>query len=131
MKSVYSSASLLFIMLMGLLQGCSVGLALDGADNPDLSIIHKGATQFQVELEIGKSVRWYPDEKKGQYHFTTGESGSAGRAVAHAAGDILTFGLWEIIGTPIEAVQSHDRWLVDIWYDEESFVVKWDGPRRR
>lgn len=118
------------LMTLGL-GGCSVGMALHGADNPDIAAVRVGATRYAVESELGRPRRWDAEERRALYHFTTGEEGSAGRAMGHAVGDVLTLGLWEVVGTPIEAVQTHSDWAVDVWYDQDDIVARVAGPRRR
>lgn len=48
---------------------------------------------------------------------------SAGRAAGHAALDILTLGLWELVGTPIEGAAS-DELAVTVDYDRNDRVTK-------
>ena len=53
------------------------------------------------------------------YLLVKGNESSAGRAIGHGVMDVLTLGLWEVIGTPIEAVagtEKHDRFV--IYYDQ-------------
>jgi len=51
----------------------------------------------------------------------SGDEPSAGRAVGHAALDVLTLGLWEVIGTPIEMVQGRSYHAV-VTYTTEGTV---------
>lgn len=131
MVAFRAAALLALLLLIATGSGCSVGMALHGADNPDRATLREGADRADIEMTFGKPKNWDEAEKRALYHYTTGEDGSAGRAIAHAAGDVLTFGLWEVVGTPIEAVQSHTPWALDVWYSDQSRVVRWDGPRRR
>ena len=43
------------------------------------------------------------------YEYEIGNKPSAGRAIGHGVMDILTLGLWEIIGTPIEGFQGEKK----------------------
>ena len=113
------------------LSGCSVGMALHGADNPDIGVIRVGQPRSVVESELGRPKTFDLEERRALYEYTTGESGSAGRAIAHGVGDVLTLGLWEVVGTPVEAVQKHTFWSMSIWYTEEDAVLRWEEPRRR
>jgi hypothetical protein len=56
--------------------------------------------------------------------FTQGYSKGAkvGRAVFHGAADVLTLGLWEVAGTPIEAVADGTPIKVEVYYDEKNCV---------
>jgi hypothetical protein len=51
------------------------------------------------------------------YEYQTGNEPSTGRAVAHGTMDVITFGLWEIIGTPIEGF-SGDTYRLAVTYNE-------------
>jgi len=110
------------------LLGCSVGMALDGADNPDMAVLRPGTSRSVVEREFGRPKSWVPDQRRALYEYTTGESGSAGRAIAHGVGDVLTLGLWEVVGTPVEATQGHDHWHVNVYYTPDSIVERSDDP---
>jgi hypothetical protein len=56
------------------------------------------------------------------YRYEVGNEPSAGRAAGHAVLDVLTLGLWEIAGTPIEAVQG-EKYTATIVYDGNDKVV--------
>jgi hypothetical protein len=45
------------------------------------------------------------------YSYELGNAPSAGRAIGHGVMDVLTLGLWEVVGTPIEAFQGETRRL--------------------
>lgn len=53
------------------------------------------------------------------YEYIVGNEPSTGRAVGHAAMDVLTLGVWEIIGTPIEAMNQGEKINVTIRYDSD------------
>jgi hypothetical protein len=44
--------------------------------------------------------------------------------VLHGAADVLTLGLWEVVGTPIEGYANGTKVSVEITYDREERVVK-------
>ena len=107
------------------LSGCSVGMALSGKPDPNLTAIHIGSTRGEVELQLGKpvdTVSLGEGARLDTYEFEKGNEPSPGRAVAHGVMDVLTLGLWEIAGTPIEAVQG-DTYRVKIQYDGDDKVV--------
>ncbi len=56
------------------------------------------------------------------YQYEVGNEPSAGRAVGHGVMDVLTLGLWEIIGTPIEAVQG-DKYELTVTYDKTDHAI--------
>ena len=121
------------LLAVGLLGGCSVGMALSGKDTPDLGAVKLGATRGEVELHLGPPVASSTLEngfRADRYEYEVGNDPSAGRAIGHAAMDVLTFGAWEIIGTPIEGFKGTDR-VVVITYDANDRVVqiKGTGPK--
>lgn len=109
----------------GGLSGCSVGMALSGSENPDLGAIRTGASRGEIELHLGspiKSTLLEGGQRADLYEYEIGNEPSAGRAAGHAAMDVLTLGIWEIVGTPIEGVQG-ERYHATIVYDENDKVV--------
>ena len=108
------------------LSGCSVGMALSGDENPDLGAIKVGSTRGEVEMHLGSPVRSSSGENGTRtdiYEYEIGNEPSAGRAVAHGFADVLTLGLWEIAGTPIEAVQG-ETYQATVIYDEQDRVAE-------
>jgi hypothetical protein len=109
----------------GLLSGCSVGMALSGSQNPDLGAVRTGATRGEIELHLGSAIRSALLEggrRADVYQYEVGNEPSAGRAAGHAVMDVLTLGIWEIVGTPIEGVQG-EKYTATIVYDESDRVV--------
>ena len=62
-----------------------------------------------------------------RYSYTIGNKPSAARAIGHGVMDVLTFGLWEVVGTPIEAfaVKHYDMMVT---YDEQQRVLAVNEP---
>jgi hypothetical protein len=107
------------------LSGCSVGMALSGDENPDLGAIKVGSTRGEVEMHLGSPVRSSSGENGTRtdiYEYGVGNEPSAGRAVAHGFADVLTLGLWEVAGTPIEAGQG-ETYEATVTYDERDRVA--------
>ena len=107
--------------VFSLLCGCSVGMALSGKEEPDLGAIHVGSTRGEIELHLGSPVKTttFPDGKRVDiYEYEIGNEPSAGRAAMHGAMDVLTIGLWEIIGTPVEGLQG-EKHRIAITYDSK------------
>jgi hypothetical protein len=114
------------LLLAICLTGCSVGMALSGSDAPDLSVVQPGADRGTVELQLGSPVDVVTNDEGCtvcKYEFETGNEPSAGRAVFHGAMDVLTFGAWEIIGTPIEGFQGKKRQVM-ITYDQTDKITE-------
>lgn len=55
--------------------------------------------------------------------YQVGNEPSAGRAVAHGVMDVLTLGIWEIAGTPIEAIQG-ETYQATVAYDHQDRVTE-------
>jgi hypothetical protein len=113
------------IIVVGALSGCSVGMALSGSENPDLGAIRVGASRGEVELHLGspiKSTLLEDGRRADIYAYEIGNEPSGGRAAGHAVMDVLTLGIWEVVGTPIEGVQG-EKYNATIVYDENDRVV--------
>lgn len=96
-------------MLTAALTGCSVGMALSGKPEPDLAACHVGASESEIEKQLGPpvSVSALPDGSRScSYEYELGNVPSGGRALVHGTMDVLTLGLWEAVGTPAEASQG-------------------------
>jgi len=107
-----------------LLSGCSVGMAMSGKQDPNLGAFRVSSTRGEVELQLGSPITsiTIPDGKRmDMYEYELGNAPSAGRAIGHGVMDILTLGLWEVVGTPIEGFQGEKRRL-SIVYDKNDRV---------
>lgn len=108
------------------LNTCSVGMALSGKKDPDLSVIRKGADRSEVELQLGSPIKTSLREDgttTSIYEYEVGNEPSPGRAVAHGAMDFLTLGLWEVVGTPVEVINGN-KYQITINYDNQEHVIK-------
>lgn len=106
------------------LSGCSVVMAAKGSHPPDLSQVRKGASRAEIELALGAAESTFRHERGSTsiYQFEADNEPSPGRAVAHGAMDVFTFGIWEAIGTPIELSMGQTQVLV-IEFDQADRVV--------
>lgn len=107
------------------LTACSVGMALQGQNEPDLKVVKSGATRTDVELQLGAPLK-IDQHQDGTctavYEYEVGREPSAGRAVAHGAMDVMTLGLWEVIGTPVEVCKG-DKLNLIVTYDQNGRIV--------
>ena len=105
--------------------GCSVGMALSGSANPDLGAVRIGATRGEIEIELGNAI-YVTTLNNGNridiYEYEIGNEPSTGRAIGHAAMDVLTVGIWEVIGTPIEGVQG-EKYHATVTCDQFGTVI--------
>jgi hypothetical protein len=96
------------------LTGCSVGMAMSGKEAPNLGAFGIGSPRGQVEMQMGQpisSTTLSDGTRVDLYSYELGNAPSAGRAIGHGVMDVLTLGLWEVVGTPIEAFQGETRRL--------------------
>jgi hypothetical protein len=103
--------------------GCSIILAATGKPDPDLSVVQVGATREAVEAELGSPYleRMSPiGQAHVTYRFPIGVDGDTDRAMDHAGADMATYGLWEIVGTPVEL--AHDA----LSQGEITVIYDWD-----
>ncbi len=115
-----------------LTSGCSVGMAMSGKKNPNLGAIHEGSSRGEVELQLGSPIRsltHMDGTRTDIYEYEIGNEPSAGRAVGHGVMDLLTLGLWEVVGTPIEGVQG-DKYEITLLYDEDDRVQAINNTRK-
>ena len=120
---IYEKGVLLVLVLI-VLSGCSVGMAISGKEEPNLSAFRVGSTRGEVELQLGSPVSSVttPEGKRvDMYEYELGNKPSGGRAIGHGVMDLLTLGLWEVIGTPIEGFQGEKK-RVTIRYDAKDIV---------
>ncbi len=119
---------LLALLCLVVLQACSVGMALSGKESPALGVIRVGASRGEIEMQLGPPVEILDQDDKriDVYEYEVGNEPSAGRAIGHGVMDILTFGLWEVIGTPIEGMQGTKK-RITIYYDENDVVTRLGG----
>ena len=118
-------AALLTVSICVPVQACSVGMAMSGSENPDLGAIKVGASRGEVELHLGTAIKTTPLPDGGRadvYAYEIGNEPSAGRAVGHGVMDVLTLGIWEVVGTPIEAFQG-ETYHATITYDASDKVA--------
>jgi hypothetical protein len=118
-KSFVVAAALFATLSCG---GCSVYMAASGSKEPNLANVHRGASRSDIEVALGQPKSINP-QQGGQtaavYEYTVGDEPSKGRAVGHGVMDVLTFGLWEVVGTPIEALNRGDKVKVNVLYDKD------------
>ena len=102
--------------------GCSVFMAAKQPGAKDLDLLKVGTSRSMLLAEFGlPTVSEVRDGKKSEiFKFVQGYSSGAkaGRAFFHGAADVVTLGLWEVVGTPTEAVFSGDEMAYEIRYDD-------------
>lgn len=107
------------------ISGCAVGMALHGRPDVDLAALHIGQPRDEVIMILGQPIKTATLEEGRMdiFECQKGNAPSTGRAVGHAAMDVLTWGIWEVVGTPVEAMGS-SKFRVTVTYDKEDKVSK-------
>ena len=111
----------LLVIAVGLgLHGCAVGMAMSGSKDPDLTVLRMGASRGEVELQLGPALNVVSlpvGNHYCTYQYSLGNEPSAGRTVGHVFLDVVTLGLWEVVGTPIEMIAaSTEEYTVTVEY---------------
>lgn len=112
---------------------CSVGMALSGKEEPNTGAIKIGQHRDEVLLHLGQPTKTIATEegRKDLFLLERGNAPSTGRAIGHAAMDVLTLGVWEIIGTPVEGFTG-EKFTVTIHFDQDDRVTKIEtGPPKK
>jgi hypothetical protein len=120
--------SLVIMVIFTLTTGCSVFMAANQPQRKDVNVLDRGTFRNTVIAELGAPA--YTEVKEGKkcdvFSFVQGYSKGAkvGRTVFHGAADILTLGLWEVAGTPIEAIADGNEVKVEVFYDANDTVER-------
>lgn len=107
--------------------GCSVFMAARQPDKKDLQLLNTGTPRPQVLAELGTPIKTCieNDQLSDTYVFRQGYGKGArwARGVLHGTADILTLGLWEMVGTPIELIADGDDVELNVFYDQGQRVT--------
>jgi hypothetical protein len=103
-------------------------MAANQPDLRDLSVLTAGTRRQAIIAELGQPVtsRLVGMNRVDLFTFTQGYSKEAkvGRAFAHGTLDVATGGVWEIAGTPTEAVFSGKKLSYEVTYDRLDRVLR-------
>jgi len=114
--------------ILALTAGCSVFMAANQPNKKDVHVLDRGTPRKLVIAEIGAPAHSRVEEGKScdVFSFVQGYSKGAKttRAVFHGAADVLTLGLWEVAGTPIESAADGKVVKVEVFYDATERVEK-------
>ena len=107
------------------LSGCSVVMATTGKPDPNLGVVHVGATRGEMELQVGYPVSSTPVPEGGTvdiYEFEVGKNPSHERGALNGLLDLLTLGAWEVPGTLIELSVGEKR-RIQVTYGPDDRVI--------
>ena len=116
----------IILLLVFAAPGCSVYMAAKQPDKKNVNLFTTGTPRSELLAEFGNPTA--TEEKDGVIHdifrFKQGYSSGAkaGRAVFHGVADVLTLGLWEVVGTPTEAVFDGDDMSYEVVYNTDKRV---------
>ena len=114
-----------FVFLLVMFSGCAVGMATSGQKDMDITVLEVGQSRQVVESFLGIPVSTldYSSEKRTDvYEYEIGDQPSTGRAWMHGVLDVVTIGLWEVVGTVIEASRG-DVYSVPITYGPDDRLL--------
>lgn len=122
-----SQKLILFILFLAILSGCSVFMAAKQPDKKNIELFKVGVPRSLLLAEFGLPIvseRREDGKKYEIYSFVQGYSAGAkaGRAVFHGAADVLTLGLWEVVGTPTEGTFDGNEMAYEVRYDSDDKV---------
>jgi hypothetical protein len=115
-----ASAAVLALATFGV-SACSPVMAAKQPSRKDVDLLSPGIPRNLVLAELGQPV--VTEMRNGKrvevFSFVQGyrKGVRVGRTIGHAAGDVLTLGLWEVAGTPTEATLNGHRVGYEVTYD--------------
>ena len=129
MRLARDTSVLVALMLgssMPMMSGCAVGMAMSGKENIDTSIMFPGSPRQVVIAKAGPpeiSTTNDAGKRVDTYFVIKGNEPSVARAGVHALLDLMTFFLWEFIGTAWEfgaGRSEKNRYILT--YDKEDRI---------
>ena len=120
----FTSVLVIGLVLM-VCNGCSVMMAMHGKEDANLGVLSIGQDRAIILANLGQPEKTVISggTTVDVFKLQKGNEPSAGRALGHGALDLLTFGAWEVVGTPVEAMQGK-TYTLTIEYDENQKVKK-------
>ena len=128
MRSTTIASLFAAVVLLMSQTGCAVFMAARQPSKRDLSVLGVGQSRSLLLAELGPPTATETRDGKrvDVFSFTQGYSKPTKvvRAVFHGAVDIATLGLWEVVGTPTEAVFDGTKMALEVTYDANDRVEK-------
>lgn len=127
---LFTKLFLLIIPVVAASAGCSIIHAAKLPPKRNMDVLCMGTPRSNVVAEFGTPVSSEVHDKTRTdvFAFKQGYSKpvKAGRMVAHGAADILTYGLWELVGTPSELYFDGTDVQLSVNYDATDKVESVD-----
>jgi len=114
------------IVMCLLMNGCSSVTAAKQPGRKPVELFEPGTPRHEIISAFG-----YPAESETRagkryevFRFTQGYTAGAkaGRAVLHGAADILTLGLWEVVGQEVEEGAAGSELAYGVLYDRDDRI---------
>lgn len=127
---------LLGVVVMGvvvLAQGCSVAMASKEQTRKDLSILRVGGDRDDIVQVLGApymTTRNDDGSCKDVYKLVEDAQSKGAKTlsvVGHAAMDVVTLGLWEIAGTPLELATKQEATTFILYYGADNKLKAYDA----
>ncbi len=127
MKLWPTTACLVSAAIMLLLQGCSVIMVTHLPGQKHLNVLIPRTPRAEVVAALGppaSSSTLPGGGRQETYTFIQGyaERNKAARLLGHALADTITVGLWETVGTPLEARFAGHKITLGVTYDADDRV---------
>jgi outer membrane protein assembly factor BamE (lipoprotein component of BamABCDE complex) len=128
-----SQYTLIGSLLLGLTcaqaSGCAAVKATQQPSQRDLSVLEQGKPRTHVIAELGAPVwsdRYHNGNTVDVFSFKQGykKSTKAARAFAHGAADVMTVGLWEVVGIPTETMIDGTDVQLEVHYGPQQTVER-------
>jgi hypothetical protein len=116
------------MLTCALSSGCAAVKATQQPDKRDMGVLQQGIPRTHVIAELGAPV--WTDHQQGApvdvFAFKQGykKSTKAARALVHGAADVATFGLWEVVGIPAEAIADGTDVQLEVHYNPDQTVQR-------
>jgi hypothetical protein len=114
-------------------QGCSVAMASKEQTRKDLSVLRIGGDRDDIIQVIGApyiTTRNDDGSCKDVYKIVEDAQSKEGKTLAvvgHAAMDVVTLGLWEIAGTPLELATKQEATTFILYYGPDNKLKAYDA----
>jgi hypothetical protein len=106
--------------------GCSVHSAANQPGEKDINLLSTGTPRAKILAEFGTPINTEikGGKKTDVFSFIQGYStgAKASRAFFHGAADVMTLGLWELVGGAVEGAYNGEKVSFQVTYDENDFV---------
>lgn len=118
--------SLICLSFIAIISSCSVMMAAkkEGTNIDKVQACRTRGQFLSYGPVIVNSERMPTGELVETYQYQK-ERGSAVRALMHGVLDVSTCGVWEVVGTPIEAcIDEKSYFSIKVYYDEQEIAQK-------